>query len=656
MKKQLKEVSISDINHALGEKDEENIPTPCQKCNVSLTDIHKVQNESISWLKKIPNGIPIWSRLNFINCLGQPRDSESSKMENYDVEIPGRLISMFGTRQQQTTEIDNVMGLENYQLVACALSLCSALKYDLKEWSPKLLDNIISKAIQSYPDILHKPNILDENFGMDHLNQVIRFQDSDYQITQQQVATGFLYIPYGLSEFNLARALNWFFRRYQFGILQCCNRTLAFGFSLNTTYGFFMYDCQTRGHPLFKDQQYNSYILRTNHLQILLYCMIVTLNISLDRVKFFMYNVDVRIVNPLEMKKLKKEVYVPTIAGTDIKSMVVKPKVDCGQDNKKADYTTAVRVSGGEEDKKSQATTVNSKVKQYTSIYDMGAFKESRNQSLTCLATQVISKPYKLNQKSLDREVINNMTTIKKANRIFNAMVAKVSKPPPEPNAHNTTTNQYTAKVTQAPIIPPKPQKVTLKRVSLANLSKEKPTPPKAASAEKKTFSARKNSSEKKTTFGGKNSLEKKSSFKQNSLTVEALREKKPPRQTKTKTSQKIPIDPNKNYYIIAVPRESNTDFTISSNKINEKSILINSQKDATLQTVKLNIHRVNTVKPPTIADNCGTFNIVHKEEMNIDLPRTESERTLTNNDGISEPTDSKIFLIDNSKACGLRN
>lgn len=309
-----------------------NIPIACQYGNLCSNDTHRIHNEQSKWLEELNDKLPLWSRLKTANCVGYPRQMMFSKNSNYEIEIPGRLLSIFGSSTLQTKLMNKMKDMEKCQLLSNILALCEALKYDFKEWSAGLLDNIALQAGHMYPELLKMLEISDNFLNFKHLNQIYQFEGVDYKVQVQQVATGYLYIRYGVNEFNLARALTWFFHNYQFGLMQCCNRTLAFGYTLDSDYGFFMYDCQSHGFPLYENQQGNSYILRTHHLQILLYCLVMTLNVSSEMIKFFIYNVDIRILNPLEMKSIKKEIYVPTIV-SDMKKIVEK-KVDCGTNHK----------------------------------------------------------------------------------------------------------------------------------------------------------------------------------------------------------------------------------------------------------------------------------------------------------------------------------
>ncbi|XP_023304505.2 uncharacterized protein LOC111686376 [Lucilia cuprina] len=487
------------------------IPIACQYGNLCSNDTHRIHNENANWLTERKDKLPIWSRLKPINCAGQSRQMMYSKDKDYEIEIPGRLLSIFGTISQQTSLNNKMKNMENYQLVGNILALCAALSCNFLNWSINLLDKIMTKATQLYPELLRRLNITDKEFNYSHLNQFYQFENTDYQVQVQQVATGYLYIRYGLNEFNLARALTWFFRNYQFGLLKCCNRTLAFGFTFDTNYGFFMFDCHSREFPLFENQQTTSYILRTHHLQILLYCLIMTLNISTEMMKFYIYNVDIRILNSLETKSLRKEIYVPTI----VTKKEVEKKVDCGTIHKRS------------------------------------------------------------NNKAIPNTPCKTAKTF-------------------------TTTTALKASTSLAPKLPKKSNPDT----------KTKPL--------------------KSETLKSENS------------------------------QKKIPLDPNKTYYIIAVPKESNIIIAKSTSKLNcssQKDINAKTEKsvEKTDQNVKVNLHRINTLKPSEADEQTDTQLFQESESETIYLDKTASSSTLTpdpTEGNYSNPLGLKLYLVDNRNNC----
>uniref|UniRef100_A0A1B0FID7 Uncharacterized protein n=1 Tax=Glossina morsitans morsitans TaxID=37546 RepID=A0A1B0FID7_GLOMM len=266
------------------------IPRPCQQSSLCMDDDKVVCNEQMDWLK-LDEKLPIWSRLKVVNCVGNLRELVYER--NYMIEIPDRLWSLWGNSDIQTVIGRDMCTVEGHDLVSSILALCASLKHNLNSWTPRLLDNIVAKGSEIFFEMIQKHNMTDVTFNEKFLTASYLFDDTIFNVKVQHAAFGYVYVPFGRGEYNMSRALVWFFKNYQFGLVHCNFRILAIGYAVDINNGFFMYDCQSKGPPLMAEGEYNSYILRTGHLQILLYCIIVALNVIQDNVKFDIYTVDI---------------------------------------------------------------------------------------------------------------------------------------------------------------------------------------------------------------------------------------------------------------------------------------------------------------------------------------------------------------------------
>ncbi|XP_073821213.1 uncharacterized protein isoform X2 [Musca autumnalis] len=276
------------------------IPTACREGYLNKDNM-KTFNEQLHWLNGLQETGPIWCRSRHFNCVGQKRYEAESTLGNFDVEISRRLFSLWGNSEYHKNILDQFKNSSKPQMISSILSCCACLKYNLNEWSPEVMDEIVKNATKLYPDLLRKLNITDNGFQLIHLNnQMLKLEGINFYVQFHKVTSGNLYMPFGSHVFNLARALMWFFKYYQFGLLMCQNQCLAFGYAVDMDHGFFMYSCQADG------KQTNSHILRTNHLQILLYCLILTLNVNKENEKFTIYALGIQMQEGKKEAPIKK--------------------------------------------------------------------------------------------------------------------------------------------------------------------------------------------------------------------------------------------------------------------------------------------------------------------------------------------------------------
>lgn len=247
-------------------------------------------NESLGWLE-LENCLPVWSRLNRRNTAGRYRNLPVSKIKKFDVEIEGRLWSLWGNLHPEAPVFeDDVRGR---QYLACyVMACCAASVYRLMDWSAHLLDTIVVSGNKYFKESIDQITKEDYEFSLENLNIDCSMDTINFVVHIEHVCYGKLYRVPTFNKMNLSEALIYFFSHYQFGIVSVRKRALAIGFCPGHDGGYFMYDCQEKDHPLFPKQQGASYMLRTRHLQVLLYCVVVTLNVPFYNIDFSIHKVE----------------------------------------------------------------------------------------------------------------------------------------------------------------------------------------------------------------------------------------------------------------------------------------------------------------------------------------------------------------------------
>ena len=245
--------------------------------------------ETVEWLA---NSIPIWSRLKSCNAAERYRGLPITKLKEYDIEIKERLWSLWGSIHPQAPVFKPTSRGKQY-LACCVISLCAASLYPLVDWNSQLLDSIIINGDRYFQQSISNIKSSDYQFSLEDLNVECFLENVAFKVHMEMTSYGKLYSCPNFDRMNLAEALMYFFRYFQFGILQCFKKCLAIGYMPGHDGGYFMFDCQSREHPLFPKDQGASYILRTKYLQILLYCIVVTLNIPYYNVTFTLHKVNI---------------------------------------------------------------------------------------------------------------------------------------------------------------------------------------------------------------------------------------------------------------------------------------------------------------------------------------------------------------------------
>ncbi|KAH8270203.1 hypothetical protein KR018_005512, partial [Drosophila ironensis] len=249
------------------------------------------RSESITWLA--PNhSYPIWSRRLSCNLEGSQRHTKDTRWRNYDVEVKERLWSLWGGLHPRAPMFDSTM--RGHQTLACCVIACCAASTfrNLGDWSGKLLDSIVLNGDRYYRVSVEQSHRWGQPLQVDDMCVQCEFQDLNFYMQMDLVAFGQVYSAPVSAVMGLLEGLNFFFSRYQWGVLECQGRHFAFGYSSSREGGYFLYDCSAWGKPLFPENSGASYILRTTRLQMLLYCIVITLNLRRKNVDFRLFNVD----------------------------------------------------------------------------------------------------------------------------------------------------------------------------------------------------------------------------------------------------------------------------------------------------------------------------------------------------------------------------
>ncbi|KAH8365776.1 hypothetical protein KR093_004367, partial [Drosophila rubida] len=236
--------------------------------------------------------VPIWSRLNRRNAVGQLRNLPVSKLNKYHIEIEDRLWSVWGNLHPEAPVFEQLLRGRQY-LAINVLACCAASVYNLMDWSAQLLDTIVVSGHKYFQQSISTLKRKDYEFSLENLNTECALESLKFVVHIEHVCYGKLYRVPTFNRMNLSEALIYFFHHFQFGIVTVRKRALAIGFCQGTYGGYFMFDCQEKDLPLFPKQQGASYLLRTRHLQMLLYCIVVTLNVTTTNVAFSIHKVEV---------------------------------------------------------------------------------------------------------------------------------------------------------------------------------------------------------------------------------------------------------------------------------------------------------------------------------------------------------------------------
>ncbi|KAI8121468.1 hypothetical protein FF38_11320 [Lucilia cuprina] len=280
------------------------VPVPCQECQLNADGC--LRSESIEWLWDLKDKIPIWSRLNEINTCGFKRKLPMSMTKNFDIEIKNRLWSLWSRKRKHKVKNRKSKSSNKSYMAASVIALCTAKVIRLNIWNSQLMDCIYENGRKFYKESLKKSLCSSSEFQLENLNTNCSMEGIQFHVCLKTVQQGRLYsIPLKCQP-NLAYALIQFFSSYQYGLLECNNRILSLGFIDGPSGGYFMYDAQSKDNPLFPKDISGTYLLRTNHLQVLLYCLIISLNVSYINAPFCLHHLKINVIQP-QLPKLERD-------------------------------------------------------------------------------------------------------------------------------------------------------------------------------------------------------------------------------------------------------------------------------------------------------------------------------------------------------------
>ncbi|KAM7352577.1 uncharacterized protein ACRADG_005034 isoform 1-T1 [Cochliomyia hominivorax] len=265
------------------------VPLPCQECLLSADG--SITSESIEWLLDLKDKKPIWSHLNDINTSGYKRKLPMSMTKHYDIEIKGRLWSLWGHKRKHKCTSKSYMAIT-------VMALCAARVISLNTWTRNLMDCIWRNGRQYYKTSLNNFKRDKEEFQLENLHSKCCLEGISFKVCLKTKQQGSLFITPFDCHLNLGYALKQFISGYQYGLLECNERILGFGFIDGPNGGYFMFDAQSSSYPLFPENISAPYLLRTNHLQVLLYCIIVSLNVTSINTPFCLHQLQIHIIKP----------------------------------------------------------------------------------------------------------------------------------------------------------------------------------------------------------------------------------------------------------------------------------------------------------------------------------------------------------------------
>lgn len=253
-------------------------------------------NEKIDWICSCKN-IP-WSRLLVKNDMGFERSLSETKWKDFNVEMENKLYSLWGSININQKAFQQHVGKHH---MACSITaLVMAHMYNINEWNPILLDSIVIHGGKFFLDTVQKLTQPNYQLKIDDFNGTCSINKFQFSVNVQHVLFGHLYDD-DERNFNLNRALDYAFRYKNLPgvILQCAGRNLAIGNIENRDY--FMFDCQSFGHPLFAPNEGTAYVLKCCCLKVLLACVVLTLNVKRHTIDFHLYAINTQMIGSVSV-------------------------------------------------------------------------------------------------------------------------------------------------------------------------------------------------------------------------------------------------------------------------------------------------------------------------------------------------------------------
>lgn len=248
----------------------------------------RLVNEKMYWL----NIDPVWTRTSPVNDLGHMRNTPKSMWKDWDIEFPGDLYSIWGTLHPMDERFSPENQGKQY-LATCVIALVMVRTCDLSVWTRSFLDGIVIAGDQYHTAIANKlagkPNY--ELTVEDYAGSYDDFYPYQFTAKFDKVIFGFVYNTFP-DRFNLSKALALFFERSNMGILTSPGKNLAFG---KQSGSYYMFDCQSRGLPVFGPYKGSAYMLKCESLNRLIYCITMTLNLRSHGQQFHLYDANITV-------------------------------------------------------------------------------------------------------------------------------------------------------------------------------------------------------------------------------------------------------------------------------------------------------------------------------------------------------------------------
>lgn len=223
--------------------------------------------------------------------------------KEFDIEIPQDLYSLWGSIDSSPKIIKQNKN-KHHIIAMCVLCCAMANIYKMDEWNFHILDSIQKHAKVYFDESIKNIHINRKNYELtlSDLNKYYFMKPFQIAVNIEMKNFGCLYNQNHRQEFNLRNALVQFFevkKSTLLGILQCMDRIISFG---KTDYGYFMFDSQSKGFPLFIENQESAYILKCFTLKRLLHCIVMTLRIPYYNIEFTLHSVEIGLT-----KKMQRE-------------------------------------------------------------------------------------------------------------------------------------------------------------------------------------------------------------------------------------------------------------------------------------------------------------------------------------------------------------
>ncbi|CAG9121039.1 unnamed protein product [Plutella xylostella] len=245
-------------------------------------------DEKLYWL--CSDGVP-WSRMNTENSIGCPRRSPPAVWNDWDIEVPGDLYSVWGSLHPNHDKYDESHRGTQY-LATCVVALAFTKVCRLSAWTGRLIDGIVDAGDHYHQRCLEcvgeEPNT---ELTLEVLPKTFELYPYSFKVKFEQIIFGFMYNKLQ-DRYNLSAALEYFFEAHDTGILVSPSKNLGFG---KIAASYFMFDCQSYGVPLFSPDQGVAYMLKCESLNRLIYCMTMTLNVRKHGQVFHLYRVNIRV-------------------------------------------------------------------------------------------------------------------------------------------------------------------------------------------------------------------------------------------------------------------------------------------------------------------------------------------------------------------------